>query len=161
MNRFENIYTENYRLIFNVVQKIIGNTEDASDIVQETFIVLYQALQKNTRIDYPRSWLYRVAVNRSIDYLKKQNRNGNIEQAKNIATEEHSFETTEQQKIVQQALMKLKPEEKTLAVLYSEGLSYKEMAEISRIKFTSIGKTLARTLKKLGNELKKLNYEMY
>jgi RNA polymerase sigma-70 factor (ECF subfamily) len=161
LNHFENIYTENYRLIFNVVQKIIGNTDDAPDIVQETFIVLYRALQKNTKVDYPRSWLYRVAVNRSIDYLKKRNKNDNIEQAKSIATEEHSFDTTEQQKIIQQALNQLKPEEKTLAVLYSEGLSYKEMAEISGIKFTSIGKTLARTLKKLGNELKNLNYDMY
>jgi len=150
LNRFEDIYTENYRLIFNVVQKIIGNTDDASDIVQETFIALYQSLQKNIRVDYPRSWLYRVSVNRSIDYLKKSNKNDNIEHAKSIATDEFSFEINEQQRIVQQALNILKPDEKTLAVLYSEGLSYKEMAKISGIKFTSIGKTLTRTLAKLG-----------
>ncbi len=73
LNHFETIYTENYRLIFNVVQKIIGNTDEASDIVKETFIALYQLLQKNIQVDYPRSWLYKVAVNRSIDYPKKQN----------------------------------------------------------------------------------------
>ncbi|MDA3818070.1 MAG: sigma-70 family RNA polymerase sigma factor [Prolixibacteraceae bacterium] len=161
MNRFENIYTKNYQLIFNVVQKMTCNADDASDIVQETFIALYQSFQKNVRIDYPRSWLYKVAVNKSINYLKQQSKADNIELVNNITTEENYFEINEQQKIVQYALNKLKPDEKILAVLYSEGMSYKEMAEMSGIKFTSIGKTLSRTLAKLGDELKKLNYEMY
>jgi RNA polymerase sigma factor (sigma-70 family) len=137
------------------------NADDASDIVQETFIALYQSFQKNVRIDYPRSWLYKVAVNKSINYLKQQSKADNIELVNNITTEENYFEINEQQKIVQYALNKLKPDEKILAVLYSEGMSYKEMAEMSGIKFTSIGKTLSRTLAKLGDELKKLNYEMY
>lgn len=63
--------------------------------------------------------------------------------------------------MVQLALNKLKPHEKILAVLYSEGMSYREMSEISGIKFTSIGKTLSRIIVKLGDELKKMNYEMY
>jgi DNA-directed RNA polymerase specialized sigma24 family protein len=40
-----------------------------------------------------------------------------------------------------------------LLTLYSEDFSYKEIAEITGIKFSSVGKTLARALKKLQNEI--------
>lgn len=138
-----------------------GNIDDTSDIVQETFIALYQSFQKNIEINYPRSWLYKVAVNKSLIYLRQKNNNDNIEQVKNHPVEENDIEKNEQQEMVQLALNKLKPDEKILAVLYSEGMSYREMSEISGIKFTSIGKTLSRTIAKLGEELKKMNYEMY
>jgi RNA polymerase sigma factor (sigma-70 family) len=155
LKHFDNIYVKNYQLIFNVVQKMTGNIDDTSDIVQETFIALYQSFQKKVEINYPRSWLYKVAVNKSLIYLRQYNNNDNIEQVKNHPVEENDIEKSEQQKMVQLALNKLKPDEKVLAVLYSEGMSYREMSEISGIKFTSIGKTLSRTIVKLGEELKK------
>jgi len=60
-----------------------------------------------------------------------------------------------------QVLDKLKPDERFLVVLYSEGLSYKEMAEVTEIKFTSVGKTLSRILKKIEIELKCQCDELY
>ena len=59
------------------------------------------------------------------------------------------------------ALDRLKPDERFLVVLYSEGLSYKEMAEVTEIKFSSIGKTLSRILKKIEIELKSQCDELY
>jgi len=58
-------------------------------------------------------------------------------------------------------LKRLTKDESVLAILYSEGCSYKEIAEITGIRLTSVGKTLSRTLMKLGNELKKMKYELY
>ncbi|MDO5341408.1 MAG: sigma factor-like helix-turn-helix DNA-binding protein [Bacteroidia bacterium] len=49
---------------------------------------------------------------------------------------------------------KLDTKEKSVIVLYSEGYSYKEMAEITGIKFTSIGKTLERIIDKLKKQAK-------
>ena len=66
-----------------------------------------------------------------------------------------------EKEIIRQALLKLKPKEKALAILYSEGMSYKEISEISGIKFSSVGKMLSRTIKKLEENLKKMDYEMH
>lgn len=161
MEQFDKIYNENYRLIFNVVQKIVSNGDDASDLVQEVFINLYQNLEKGTTIEYPRSWLYKVTVNKCIDFTKKQQKYEKIESAIYLKDEDNSLEINEKQAIVRFALSKLKKDESVLAILYSEGLSYKEIAEITGIRFTSVGQTIARTLAKLGNELKKLQYELY
>jgi RNA polymerase sigma-70 factor (ECF subfamily) len=161
LEQFNKIYDDNYQLIFNVVQRIVTDKDDVTDIVQEVFINLYQNLEKGAIIEYPRSWLYKVAVNRCIDFSKKRQEHEKIESANNVKDEGNQFENDEKQAIIRLALGNLKPEERALAILYSEGLSYKEIAEISGIRFSSVGKTLSRTLKKLGNELKKLQYELY
>ncbi len=71
------------------------------------------------------------------------------------------LEVAETKTAIYEALDKLKHNEKILAILYSEGFSYKEMAEISGIKMSSIGTTLSRTLKKLKKELTSLGHELH
>jgi RNA polymerase sigma factor (sigma-70 family) len=161
VDKFDKIYHDNYRLIFNVVYKMVPDSDDASDLVQEVFINLYQSLEKKAVIEYPRSWMYKVTVNRCIDFTRRQQKHEKIELFSNIREEDNSLEISENRNIIRHALARLKKEESLLAILYSEGLSYKEIAEITGIRFSSVGKTLSRTLMKLGNELKKLQYELY
>jgi RNA polymerase sigma-70 factor (ECF subfamily) len=140
---------------------MVPDREDASDLVQEVFINLYQNLEKEAVIEYPRSWLYKVTVNKCIDFTRKQHKHEKIELFSQLKEEDNSLEINEKQTIIRLALSKLKKDESVLAILYSEGLSYKEIAEISGIRFSSVGKTLSRALTKLGIELKKLKYELY
>lgn len=161
MDQFDNIYQDNYRLIYNVVCKMVSDKEDASDLVQEVFINLYQSIERRIVIEHPRSWLYKVTVNKCIDYTKKRHKHEKLELCSQLKDEDNPLDSHEQQTIVRLALSRLTKEESALALLYSEGLSYKEIAEITGIRFTSVGKTLSRTLTKLANELKKLKYELY
>lgn len=161
MQQFDQIYAENYRLVFNVVQKMISDKDDVLDLVQEVFISLFQNLERGTPIEYPRSWLYKVTVNKCIDFTRKQTKHEAIESCISLKDEDKSLETRETQDVIRLAMSKLNKEERILAVLYSEGLSYKELSEITGIRYSSVGKTLSRTLSKLGNELKKCQYELY
>jgi len=161
LQQFDEIYNENYRLVFNVVQKMISNSDDVSDLVQEVFISLFKNLERGMSIEYPRSWLYKVTVNKCIDYMKKRQKHEKNESATHLKAENYTLELAEKQTVIRLALSKLKEDESALAILYSEGLSYKEIAEITGIRFSSVGKMLSRTLTKLENELKKLKYELY
>jgi len=105
--------------------------------------------------------LYKVTVNKCIDYMKKRQKHEKNESATNLKAENYTLELAEKQTVIRLALSKLKEDESALAILYSEGLSYKEIAEITGIRFSSVGKMLSRTLTKLENELKKLKYELY
>lgn len=160
MDQFDKIYKDNYRLIYNVVRKMVSDKDDTLDLIQEVFIKLYQSLEKKVIIEHPVSWLYKVTINKCIDYTKKHQRHEKIELFTQIE-EDCSAEPDEKQAVIRVAMSRLKEEEQMLAVLYSEGLSYKEIAEITGIRFTSVGKTLSRTLEKLGNELKNLKYDLY
>ncbi len=161
MNRFEEIYKENYNAMHRVAKRMVSDSDVVSDIVQDVFIYLYEKLNNGKEILYPKSWLYRATSNKCVDFLKRQKRFQNSDILNNRTTEDKSNELLETNLIVYNALAKLRPQEKALAVLYSEGLSYKEIAEATGIKFSSIGKKLSRTLKKLENELKDQRHELY
>lgn len=140
---------------------MVSDTEDVSDLVQEVFINLYQSIGKGIVIEHPRSWLYKVTINKCIDFVKKRHKHEKIELFSQIKDEDNPLDSDEKQTIVRLALTRLTKDESLLAILYSEGLSYKEMADITGIRYTSVGKTLSRVLTKLGNELKKMKYELY
>ncbi len=161
MDTFQNIYKENYQTVYRVAQKLIRDEDTVADIIQEIFIYLHEKMVEGKVIQYPKSWLYRATYNKCIDYLKNRNRFQTIDTFEDCLKEESVLDENDLHKEIQCALSKLKPEEKFLVVLYSEGLSYKELAETTGIKFSSVGKTLSRALKKIQLELKNKHYELY
>lgn len=161
MNTFDEIYADNYKTMFRVAKKMVGNCDDASDIVQDVFIYLFDKLNSGSQVHHPKSWLYRATTNKCYDNLRRQTRFQSLETLCDRKNEDENMETQEMKAAINFVLSKLNPQEKVLAVLYSEGLSYKELAETTGIKFTSIGKMLSRTLKKLEREFKDQHYELY
>jgi RNA polymerase sigma-70 factor (ECF subfamily) len=58
--------------IYNFCLRMLGQTEDAADVAQETFVQLYQHLHR-LNVDEPVApWLYRVARNRCLDVLRRR-----------------------------------------------------------------------------------------
>lgn len=161
MKTFEEIYAENYARLHRLASGMVNDRESASDIVQEVFAALYEKASKGDAVLYLSTWLYRVTLNKCTDHLKRLKRHRPLEEATNEPVEEVLPERLEQERMVRQALSRLKPIDRALLVLYSEGFNYKEIAETTGIRFTSVGKTLARALVKMEEQLKSLSYEMY
>jgi len=147
--------------MFRVAKKMVSDSDVVSDIVQEVFVYLYDKLKNGNVIHHPKSWLYRATFNKCVDHLRKQKRFQKIDSLIECKIEDDLSDKQEIKAAINFAFTKLKPQEKILAVLYSEGLSYKEIAEATGIKFSSIGKTLSRTLKKLEREFKNQQNELY
>ena len=151
MIQFDIIYKENYVKMLSIARKMVNDKDAACDIVQDVFVYYYEKSQEGHVVENPRSWLLRAVINKSIDYSAGQKA---FIQLDNMAPEEEQQEDVldkgQSETIVRNALGQLRSqEEMQLVLLYSEGYSYKEISEITGIKFTSIGKTLSRTLKKL------------
>ena len=148
--------------MFGVACKMLNDRDVANDIVQEVFVYYYERMQNGFQAQHLNSWLVRAAINKSIDYLNKKKKHISLITLNETATDEdNSIETQQQKALLHQAIAKLKPLEIKIIVLYSEEYSYKEIAEIAEINFSSVGKTLSRTLDKLKIILKQSNYEMY
>ncbi len=60
------------RSIFRVVYRMTGNQQDAEELVQETFLRAYKSLPRfELRANFS-TWLYRIAVNRTLDFLNSK-----------------------------------------------------------------------------------------
>lgn len=126
-------------------------SEEASDIAQDVFIKLSK--QEISEIDNVRAWLYKVAINYSrnrfkratlfLKYINYSMLNENQYEEIKLSDEEQKFE------ILKRSIQKLNEEDRTLILLYRDELSYKEISEITGIKFSSVGKKLSRAINKL------------
>ena len=150
--QFDEIYRQNYTLVYSLANKIVQDEEVSKDITQEIFLKLYHVLRDSVKILNIQGWLYRCTVNYCYNYLRdirKKKPTVNIDAAAEINAPEINLVELEKVQRVQQMVLQLKEKEQLLLTLYSEGMSYKEMADVSGIPFNSIGKSLMRALSKL------------
>ena len=71
---FDLLYLRHRNRIHGVVLSMISNPDDALDITQEVFLKAYQGLERFKQASQFYSWLYRIAVNQCVDYMRRQSK---------------------------------------------------------------------------------------
>ncbi len=132
--------------IYATIYHMTANHEDANDIAQEAFIKAYQALKSFKGGSSFYTWLYRIAVNKAINFLKQRknkhhyslndldfNTENNPDLIALISdkTPFRNAGLTELQKKLNEALMKLSEPHRMVVILHDvQGLSHEEIADI-------------------------------
>lgn len=149
--------------VFLTLIKMGVSKEDAGDITQETAIQFLQYID-GIDIDYAQAWLYRVAINRYYDSLKKKRSKENYiltfdtSQLFDFNTPEHITLRKELQQNIQYVLKKMKPKEAELLLMkYSANFSLKEMAMLFQTSDKTIKTQLARAKRKMVQLLEEEN----
>jgi len=152
---FVKLYNNYYDRIYNFILKRTGHVETAEDIVSETFIKVFNNLDKYQFQGYSFSaWLYRVASNLMIDHFRKEGKHKNvdIDEYPNIADSHSADEHTlalESQEEVKLILNKLPERERqVLELKFFAQLSNQEIAEVMKISISNTGVLIYRALKK-------------
>jgi RNA polymerase sigma-70 factor (ECF subfamily) len=96
-----------------------------------------------------KNWLVRSTINKGIDYKRKTARTVTMESTLPETNESPQDEASD----ILNAIAHLNEKEQTLVILYSEGYSYKEIAEMTGRNLPSIGKTLSRIMDKIKKHL--------
>ena len=146
---FEKTYQSYYPKLFRIAIKMLKATEDAKDVVQDVFTAYYFAMNNEKVIRDTKNWLIRSTINKGIDYKRKMARTITMESPLPDTNESPHDESSD----ILNAVDLLSEKEQTLVVLYSEGYSYKEIAEITGRNYHSIGKTLSRILDKIKKQI--------
>jgi RNA polymerase sigma-70 factor (ECF subfamily) len=140
-------FIDNYKQrVFSVVYNIVHNPDDASDITQDVFIKAYNAIHSFKSNASPFTWLYRIAVNMSLSFLRKNKKHSLVsidqldesgispEQLRSIPTidgGDKSAALKELQKKLNEALQMLSNNHRVVFVLFEmEGLSHEQIAQI-------------------------------
>ena len=146
---FEKTYRSYYPKLFRIATKMLQDPESAKDVVQDVFTAYYFAMNNEKVIRDTKNWLVRSTINKGIDYKRKTARTVAMESPQPESDETPNDETSD----ILNTIAHLSEKEQTLVVLYSEGYSYKEIAEMTGRNLHSVGKTLSRTLYKIKKHL--------
>ena len=169
---FRQLYELYKDRVYNVCYRITGSATDAMDASQETFGILHRKIDAFRFESKFSSWIYRIAVNASIDIKRRSGvrsiasldamrassadgRSSPLEiqdedtEAPSTAASRHELELD-----VQKAIDRLSPKMRAIIVLrYLESLSYEEISESLQISLGTVKSRLSRAHAALDREM--------
>jgi len=133
--------------------------EQAKDIVQEGFIQLMKVDPPEKVEGVERPWLFRVCRNRALDRLKKEGKMKTIKNQEELPFEGESADATmgksQEAQAIGKLILALKPHQKEVVRLkFQEGLSYKEISDITGYTVSHVGVLLHESIKILRKNAK-------
>ena len=127
------------RAIFNVAYRMVNDYEDAMDITQSAFIKAYENLDKYDPSHKFFSWLYRIAINESLNHVSRRKRQtrlayepgDSLRYDGQVHSPADPVEESETDAMLQGALVQLKFDYRLVVILrHFLSLSYREIGEI-------------------------------
>ena len=141
--------------IFRFALKHLKNEMSAKDIVQETFTKVWS---KHEEVSYEKvkSYLFTTAYHAIIDWVKKEGRSGDVENAPERASDPAvNFDV---QEVLHEALNQLPEVQKTVVLLRDyEGYNYAEIAEITGLSESQVKVYIFRARKALKEYVKRID----
>jgi len=164
---FLKLIEENRLKILKICHVYAWNPSDRDDLYQEILFQIWRALPGLKENAYAGTWLYRVALNTSISFVRKhagRNRRatacGPEDLARHIESAQEPDESDDGRlSRLYEAIAQLNETEKALVVLFLEDLSYEQIADALGLSANHVGVALHRAKKKLSALMKEVVHE--
>lgn len=158
------------KLAYRLAIQITKNHEDANDVMQETFLKVYESIGSFRKESAFETWLYRIIVNQALNMVKRRERRRessisdadeidlrfNLPGSSSYANSPHDdVEKKELQKWVTQAVDSLSAKHRTVVILHEfEGLTHPQIATILNCSEGTVRSRLHYARRKLRDLLK-------
>jgi len=159
--------------IFHVAYRMLGDSAEASDVVQEIFLKVFRNIGGFKGEAALKTWIFKIAFSEILNRLRWWKRryrfatlsldenpsaNGNGCNGRYVAdskpTPEEVLESKEQETAIQQALSRLSSDHRSIIVLRDiEGFSYSEIAEVLGVSMGTVKSRIARARSDLKKSL--------
>ena len=160
-NAFYELYNRHSKPVYNTIFRLVGHTAVAEDILQDCFVAAFQQIKDFQYTSYFGAWLKRIAINKSINYLRRRNLIdyndeiiGEGFDEEGINEDDFAFKV----EVVKQAISNLPKGYQTVVNLYLiEGISQEEISRILRIKHSTVRSQYFKAKLAILKELQKTN----
>jgi RNA polymerase sigma-70 factor (ECF subfamily) len=167
---FEVLVDRYQTLVMSTCFHFLGNTEDAEDVAQDVFVQVFRKAGKFRGDSKLSTWLYRIAVNRSLNFIRDNRKLGFLSSITSILEgnpdefpepaapdsdrPDSQLETDELGRAAQNAIDALPKNQRTAWVLHRyEGLSHKEVGEVLGRSVSSVESLIHRAKMNLQKNL--------
>jgi RNA polymerase sigma-70 factor (ECF subfamily) len=175
-NAFRKLVELNQKKVIHICLSYVRNSPDAEDVAQEVFIEMYRSINNFRNESSISTWLYRLAVNKSLDFIRQSKRQkrgsgkvNSMEKSEieklNITSKQlasDSIEEEERKKMLYHSIEQL-PKRQKEALLLSQikELKQQEVADIMETSVSSVESLLVRAKRKLKELLIKHKEEIF
>jgi RNA polymerase sigma-70 factor (family 1) len=156
-------------LVVNTCFGFVARREEAEDLAQEVFIEVFRSVASFREEAQLKTWLYRIAVNKSLEYIRHQKRQKRFawlsslsgltpdqEPASPMQHPDMSLEAQERARILYRCIDQLPQNQRIAFTLQKvEGLSYQEVAKVMDTSLSAVESLIHRARKSLRKKLEK------
>jgi RNA polymerase sigma factor (sigma-70 family) len=169
MPAFSEVYESLKHRVYNTVLSYLQSVEDAEEITQDVFLEVYKNIENYREEAKISTWVYRIAVNKSLDFLRYKNRQKRFAFLTNLFQEDSNelahdapnfvhpgiiLENKEKSVYLFKALNQIPEAQKTAFILiFIEQLSYQEAAEVMDSSLKGVESLVQRAKKNLRLKL--------
>jgi len=163
---FKQLVDQFQTLVFRTVLAIVHNHSNADDVTQEVFIEAFNSIGKFRADSKLSTWLYRIAINKSLNFIRDNKRNHllqslGLKKIPEIIDDEHNFDQPfealqiqQRKRIMEAAIDSLPENQRTAFVLNKiDDLSYKEISEVMNVSISSVESLIFRAKQNLQKKL--------
>ncbi len=143
---FQALVDEHKKILYKVCNSYCRNRDDRDDLAQEIIVQLWRSFEAfDDRVRFS-TWMYRIALNVAISFYRRESTRTRYV----VADESHLMEAaaTENQpediRLLYEFIAELDPLNKALVLLYLDGSSYQEIAEVLGISETNVATKISR-----------------
>lgn len=129
---FQNIYNKHRGKIYKLCLGYAGDHDVAKDLLQDTFIKVWENLEKFRNEAAISTWIYRIAVNTCLSYLRSE-KNKPKDELSDYLLETRSEEVSEKQQqiaLLYKCISKLEEQERMIITMVLDEAEYSQIAEV-------------------------------
>ncbi|MBR3432980.1 MAG: RNA polymerase sigma factor [Bacteroidaceae bacterium] len=147
---FSRMVREHKSTIYTVCYMFSNDADEVSDLFQETLINLWKGFESFRNESKLSTWIYRVAMNTCISADRKKRRQGSkVPLSMNINLYDDEDHETRQVRQLHERIQRLDLIDRALVMMWLEGMSYEEIADVVGISVKNVGVKLIRIKEKL------------
>lgn len=156
VNAYEILVTRHQKAVYNAVLRMVKDSDDAEDLTQTAFVKAYENLANYDSKYAFFSWLYRTALNESINFLERRKKQSRL--TSEITSDDPNPETAHGKKElgnqIQEAIIQLPIDYRVVIVMkHFVDFTYQEMSEILAIPEKTVKSRLFTARRKLSEIL--------
>ena len=156
------IYNRYYKAMYNTAFRIVKDSAEAEDVMQESFLSAFTKLHTFKGDVTFGAWLKRIVINNSIYHYKKQQKNRTVdlddvmykvEDNDGVASDQNGYTELKAQKVME-TMKSLKDNYRVSLTLHLiEGYDYEEISEIMNISYANCRTMISRAKQSLRKKL--------
>jgi len=154
------LYDASHQNVYRLVVRMVG-VQDAVDVTQQVFLQVFRKIGQFSGKSQFGTWIYRVAVNESLQHLRKSKRTqmqALDQEPVDRSADDH--QNVDDRELLEQSLARLEPDLRSTFLLREvEGLSYDKIAAALEIPEGTVGSRLNRARRELRQYLVELGWE--